>query len=78
MFHTIMFVCSRVLFERSVGCVNDDRCPCAHCRYIPVRYIQAMGTFGYAEQFYRTAMRFYFGSSKEVCVCVCVLQAPDT
>ena len=35
-------------------------------RYIPVRYMQAMGTFEYALQLYRSVLRFFFGASKEV------------
>ncbi|KAL5477604.1 hypothetical protein EMCRGX_G024420 [Ephydatia muelleri] len=33
--------------------------------FLPMRYIQAVGSFGYAGQFYRTALRFYYSCSKE-------------
>ena len=35
-------------------------------RYIPMRYIQSMGTFGFANQLYKSTLRFYYGASKEV------------
>ena len=31
-----------------------------------MRYMQAMGTFEYALQLYRSMLRFFFGASKEV------------
>lgn len=34
--------------------------------FIPSRYLQSMGTFGFANQLYRGAFRFFFQSSKEV------------
>lgn len=40
-----------------------------HYRYIPVRYMQSLGTFGYAEQLYRSGHRVYYGCSKEVHAC---------
>ena len=40
--------------------------PPAHS-YIPVRYLQAMGTFEFASQLYRNGLRFYYNCSKEVC-----------
>lgn len=37
-------------------------------RYIPMRYIQSMGTFGFANQMYKSTLRFYYGASKDVSV----------
>lgn len=34
--------------------------------YIPVRYLQAMGTFDFAGQLYRNGLRFYYNCSKEI------------
>ena len=31
-----------------------------------MRYIQSMGTFGFANQLYKSALRFYYGASKDV------------
>ena len=33
-----------------------------------MRFIQSMGTFGFANQLYKTAVRFYYGASKEVSI----------
>ncbi len=31
-----------------------------------MRFIQSMGSFGFANQFYKSAVQFYYGASKEV------------
>jgi hypothetical protein len=33
--------------------------------YIPLRYLQASGAFGFANQLYRSALRFYYSCAKE-------------
>ncbi len=38
----------------------------SYVRYIPMRYIQSMGTFGFANQLYKSGLRFYYSASKEV------------
>jgi N-terminal acetyltransferase B complex non-catalytic subunit len=34
--------------------------------YIPLRYLQASGSFGFTNQLYRSALRFYYSCAKEV------------
>lgn len=42
-------------------------------RYAPMRFIQSMGSFGFANQFYKSAVQFYYGASKEVSMLACVV-----